>query len=512
MGERFDVVIVGSGAGGGTLALRLAPSGKRALLVERGGFLPRERENWDPAEVIGKARYRARIRYLDAAGEPFEPFAHHWVGGATKMYGAALLRLRESDFGAVRHHDGISPAWPLGYADFEPYYTEAERIYSVHGQRREDPCEPFASAPFPHPPLPHEPRIARLAEDFRANGLRPFPLPLGVRLPDGRGSSPVTLSLFDGFPDPTGTKADAQVCAVEPALRHDNVTLMKDALAERLVTDASGREVVALEVRRRLPDGSEATERIEGDVFVVACGAIESAALLLRSRSDAHPNGLGNRNGLVGRGYMAHQNGALLWVSRRTRNDSQLQKTLAMTDWYLRGPGSELPCGIVQLMGRSDPSDLRPLMPGVTDAGRSVEDVAAHTVDFWLTAEDLPDDDNRVSITRDGRVQVTYRRNNAEAYRRLRAALVEVLSRIEPDSQFLGYELGVGGVSHQNGTLRFGHDPDASVLDPFCRSHEVHNLYACDASFFPSCGAVNPSLTIMANALRVGDHLVERLG
>lgn len=510
MSERYDVIVVGSGAGGGTLALRLAPTGKKVLLVERGGFLPRERENWDPAEVIGKARYRARIEYLDAANQPFAPFAHHWVGGATKMYGAALVRLRETDFGVVPHFGGVSPAWPIAYSDLEPYYAEAERLYSVHGDRGADPCEPPASAPFPHRPLRHEPRVARLAEDLRAQGLRPFALPLGLRLPEGRGDSPVNLSLFDGFPDPTGTKADAQVVAVGPALQHPNVALLRGAVAERFVTSASGREVVGLEVSVRDDDGSERRETLRADVFVVACGAIESAALMLRSHGERHPDGLANANGLVGRGYMAHQNGALLWVSRRTPNDAQFQKTLALTDFYLRGDG-EHPFGIIQMMGRSDLSDFRPLMPGVID-DRTVEDVAAHTVDFWLTAEDLPDDDNRVSLTSDGRVRVAYRRNNTEAYARLRAELVSVLQRIEPDSQFLGYELGVGGVSHQNGTLRFGLDPRSSVLDVNCKAHDLDNLYACDASFFPSCGAVNPSLTIIANALRLGDHLRARLG
>ena len=138
----------GSGAGGGTLARQLAPSGKSILLLERGGWLPREQENWDASEVFIKNRYVPKEIWYDKNGKAFQPGNHYWVGGATKLYGAALYRLRKEDFGELRHHDGISPAWPISYDDLEPYYTQAEQLYEVHGKRGEDPTEPPASAPY----------------------------------------------------------------------------------------------------------------------------------------------------------------------------------------------------------------------------------------------------------------------------------------------------------------------------------------------------------------------------
>jgi choline dehydrogenase-like flavoprotein len=506
--EIWDVVIIGSGAGGGTLAQRLARTGKRILLLERGEFIAREQANWDVTEVVEKGRYRTRETYLDREGKPFEPFTHFCVGGNTKMYGAALLRLRESDFSEGKRFDGVSPAWPISYAELEPYYLQAEQLYSVHGTRGLDPCEPPASGAYPFGPVAHEPRIAELACRLADVGLHPFPVPLGVRLPQDKAGSraPVTLGLFDGFPDPTETKADAHVVGVNAALAHPNFSLWTGAHAERILTSSSGREVSAVVVRR----GSESIT-VRAHMVAVACGAIQSAALLLRSQSDVHPNGLANGTGLVGRNYMCHNNGALI-VYSDVPNPSLFQKTFAITDYYHGAPDSPYPLGSIQLMGRSDRNTLRDsfakLLPD-----RTIEDLAAHTVDFWLTAEDLPRAENRVALAPDGKVRVEYEKTNTEAYARLKRALIQKVEQAEPHTAhvFSGYELGVQGVSHQCGTLRFGRDKESSVLDPMCRAHELDNLYVVDSSFFCSSGAVNPSLTIMANALRVGDHLAERL-
>ncbi len=509
---RYDIVIVGTGAGGGTLASRMSKSGKRICLIERGGFLPRERENWDEKAVCVEGRYTARETWYDKDDKPSAPYTHYWVGGNTKVYGAALLRLREFDFGEVRHFGGVSPAWPISYADLEPYYTEAERLYSVHGERGLDPCEPPAGAPYPFPPVPHEPRIAELYDDLRALGHRPFPMALGVRLPNPQHPhAPYRLSSFDGYPDLTEVKADSHVVGVNPALARGNVTLLTGARAERILTDRSGSQATGVEVVR--DDGDRMF--IRGDVICVACGAINSAALFLRSASDRHPRGLANGSGLVGRNYMTHHNGLFIAVSN-VSNPSQFQKTFGMTDFYQGADDSDLPLGTVQLMGRLDRASLGSLakerMPGVP-----VERIATHSVDFFLTAQDLPDPENRVTLREDGSIKVAYRDTNAEAYRRLERKLMEVLDSVDRlhrrggSSTYLTSRLGVSGVSHQNGTMRFGHDPRTSVLDTFCRTHELENLYVVDSSFFPSCGAVNPSLTIMANALRIGDHIIGRM-
>src|SRR5881394_70935 len=266
MSNDYDVIIIGSGAGGGTLAYRLAPSGLRVLILERGDYIKREIENWDSREVLTKARYKTHEKWIDRDGQEFHPGQHYYVGGQTKMYGAILFRLRESDFGEVRHHGGVSPAWPISYDDLAPYYDEAEALYHVHGERGEDPTEPPAG-PYPWPAVSHEPRIERLHQDLERKGLNPFHLPVGVLLDEQNpgASNCVRCDRFDGFPCLTDGKADAHVLCVRPTLEnHKNVELRRHAKVERLEADAG-------EVRRVVLDSGET---FSGDVVVVACGAI----------------------------------------------------------------------------------------------------------------------------------------------------------------------------------------------------------------------------------------------
>ncbi len=507
----YDVIIIGSGAGGGTLAHRLAPSGLRVLVLERGEPIPRERENWDEREVFERKRYLARETWYDRDDQPFSPYTHYCVGGNTKVYGAALLRLRETDFGEVRHYGGVSPAWPISYRDLEAYYTQAERQYHVHGVRGADPTEPPTDAPLVGPPLAPEARIAELFDDLTALGYRPFPIPLGVRLDvRGRGESPARLGAFDGYPDPTLTKSDAQTCAVAPALAHDTVEIRTGVRVERLLVDRTGRGVRAVECVG--PDGPET---FRAGVVVLAAGAINSAAILLRSACTGHEGGLANASGLVGRNYMCHQNGCLISVEGEP-NTLEFQKHFGLADFYHGAEDSTLPLGLVQLMGKPDRATLEWLR-GTALAGVALDDIRRRTVDFFLTAEDLPDPSNRVELRADGSIRLVYARNNTEAYDRLRekvchALLAAQARRGRARPTFLHERLGISGVSHQSGTLRFGLDPRTSVLDPSCRAHGLDNLYVADASFFPSSAAVNPSLTIMANALRVGDIIIDRLG
>ncbi len=509
LNDHYDVIIIGTGAGGGTLARELAETGKRILILERGEYLPRERENWDPREVFEKKRYLAKDTWYDKHDQPFQPYTHYCVGGNTKMYGAALLRMRESDFGEVRHAGGVSPAWPVGYDEFEEYYTRAEALYSVHGERGSDPCEPRCSAGFPFPPVAPEPRIRELMDDLRGCGVRPFPVPLGVRL-DERDPTPYRLSQFDGYPDLTEIKADAHVVGVRAALQSPNVTLCTGARVVRLLADRGGGRVARVEMDHR-------GERVQvsGEIVVLACGAINSAAVLLRSASAAHPRGLANSSGLVGRNYMCHQNGCFVAVTQ-DENPSQFQKHFAIVDYYHAGAGTPFPLGTIQLMGKPDRGTLEWLRGGKLP-GVAIEEIERRTIDFFLTAEDLPDPANRVTLRDDGSIRLEYTPNNTAAYDGLVVRLTELLARAErrrgrSAPTVFESRLGIGGVSHQNGTLRFGHDPRTSVLDVFCRAHDVHNLYVVDASFFPSSSAVNPSLTIMANAMRVADHLRDRLG
>ncbi len=519
--DRYDVIIIGTGAGGGTLALRLAPTGKRILLLERGGYLPREKENWDPRAVNLEGRYQAGETWRTPDGEALHPHTTYGVGGNTKLYGAALFRLRREDFGELRHHGGVSPAWPIAYEDLEPYYTAAERLYQVHGARGEDPTDPGSPAPYPHPAVSHEPRIAALAEDLGRQGLRPFHTPLGVMLDERRphASRCIRCSTCDGYPCLLGAKSDAQVCAVDPALAHENVTLLTSARVTRLETSPSGREVTRVVVER-----AGVREEYSASVVVVAAGAINSAALLLRSAGDRHPDGLANGSGVVGRHYMGHVNSVLMAVSR-CPNPTVFQKSLSVNDWYLGDEAFPHPMGHVSFVGKLDAVTLKAGAPALVP-GFTLELMARHSLDFWLTSEDLPDPENRVTLDRDGNVVLAYRPNNEEAHRQLAARLKAAMARqrgcpihgrdchlgLFARSLYVGQRIPLAGVAHQNGTVRFGRDPRTSALDANCRAHELDNLYVVDGSFFPSSGAVNPALTIMANALRVGDHLAKRLG
>ena len=509
MTNHYEIIIIGTGSGGSTMAYKLASTGKKVLILERGGFIPKEKQNWDPHEVVTVGRYRTQEQWYDHNDKPFKPFIHYNVGGNSKMYGAALFRFRESDFKEVMHFGGISPAWPFGYETLENYYTQAERLYSVHGKRGMDPTEPPAEAEYPLPPLVYEPLIQDLESRLKQLGLKPFPLPMGVKLPQDytADESPVVLENFDGFPDLTESKADGQVTCLRPALKYKNVTLMTHAYVEKLLTSPSGDRVIAA---LTVINGEKI--KFSGDIFVVACGAVNSAALFLRSANEMHPDGLANSSDQVGRNLMLHHNGCLVAFTRK-KNDCVFQKSLGLADFYHGADDSKFPLGEIQLMGRNDPDTI--LWMGETlFPGKSYDELREMSIDFWLTAEDLPDAGNRVTLRDDGSIRVNYVRNNYTAYEKLKEKLkriFEKLGEMDPhykDVKWGGYDLDITGMSHQNGTLRFGLDPKTSVLDLNCKTHDLENVYVVDASFFPSCGAFNPALTIAANALRVGDHLI----
>jgi choline dehydrogenase-like flavoprotein len=420
-----------------------------------------------------------------------------------------MFRFRETDFKEVKHYGGTSPAWPFGYETLEKYYDAAEKIYYVHGKRGTDPSEPKANMEYPLPPLPYEPMIADLDKKLKQLGLKPFPLPMGMNLPQdsNKNASPAKHEFFDGFPDLTDCKADAQTVALNDALKRDNVQLLTHAYVEKLITDKSGKKIIAVLAQ---VEGEEQT--FTADTFIVACGAVNSAALFLRSANEQHPNGLANSSGQVGRNLMLHHNGCLVAFTKK-KNDCVFQKSLGLADFYHGADDSEFPLGEIQLMGRNDPDTIL-WMAETLAPGKTYNELKEMTIDFWLTAEDLPNEDNRVTLREDGSIKVNYTRTNYTAYEKLKAKLKAVFVKLgELDSdykdvQWGGYDLDVSGMSHQNGTLRFGSDPKTSVLDLNCKTHDVDNLYAVDASFFPSCGAFNPALTIAANALRVGDHIL----
>ena len=519
MPDHYDIIVIGSGPGGASLAHRLAPTGKRILLIERGDYLPRSQANWDSKAVFVDGIYQASETWYGKDGTAFHPGLHYYVGGNSKVYGAALFRFRERDFDEVRHQHGVSPAWPLKYDVFEPFYAEAETLFAVHGQRGEDPLDPPASGPYPFPPVSHEPKIQALHDSLAAEGLHPYHLPLGIRLDEKNGQpTPTSICMrcdaFDGFPCLLNGKADAQIMCVEPALAYTNFTLLTNAYVERLETDASGRTVTGVHVTR---DG--APEVYSADIVVVACGALSSALLLQRSKSDAHQAGLANGSGQVGRNYMRH-NQSVLMALMREPNRTVFQKTLAISDFYFGADDWEYPLGLIQMCASSHADQIKgETLPAWLEwfPNMPFEKMALHSMDFWLSSEDLPRAENRIYYDGD-RVILDVTEQGQEAHKRLKKKLEHYLSRIGAHPVllerrlYLGKGIPIGGTAHQAGTLRFGTDPRNSVLDLNCKAHELDNLYVTDASFFPSIAAVNPTLTIIANALRVAAHIQERLG
>jgi choline dehydrogenase-like flavoprotein len=330
----FDLVIIGSGAGGGTLAHALAPTGLRILVLERGGHVASEPENWSPTAVWKDLRYRTTERWVDGQGVEFQPYTHYNVGGNTKYWGSVLYRLRREDFAEMAHRDGVSPAWPISYDDLAPWYDQAERLYQVHGDATGDPTEP-ARGPYPHPPVPHAPAMRAIIAGLERQGLHPSSLPLGLIDP-GLPEGCQLCNTCNSFPCRIHRKSEADVCCVRPATRA-GVTLWTHALARRLLTTADGTRVEAVEVER---EGVLA--RVEAPYIVVACGAVNSAALLLRSASSAHPRGLANSSGLVGRRYMAHLATMMQGFHPLRANDAVFQKRSRSTTSICAVPASTI--------------------------------------------------------------------------------------------------------------------------------------------------------------------------
>jgi len=512
----YDVVIIGSGIGGGSIATALAPTGARILILERGERLPREPENWDPVSVFVKLRYRSTETWYDRRGHPFRPGQYYYVGGATKMYGAALYRLRPKDFQEIKHVDGISPAWPLSYDDFEPYYTRAEWLYQVHGNAGEDPIEGHRSKPYPWPAVSHEPRIGQLYDDLVTGGYHPFHAPCGILLNEAERpkSTCIRCTWCDGYPCLVHAKSDAETIAVRPIIDEPNVTLLVGAEVVKLETDVSGRAVTGVVVSR---NGS--SETYEADIVAVSAGASNSAKILLASANDKHPNGLANGSDQVGRNYMFHNSKAVVALSKEP-NDTVFQKTLGLNDFYFGAEDYDWPIGQIQMVGKSNAEAMKGEEPKLTKLAPhwSLAETARHAVDFWLTTEDLPLPDNRVTLDGDGNVHLAYTSSNDEEAGRLYHELRKILNHVGLAQHhvlgknfYMNMSIPIAGCAHQAGTVRFGDDPATSVLDANCKAHELDNLYVVDTSFFPSIGAVNPALTAMANAIRVGEHLTERL-
>ena len=521
MGAHFDIVVIGSGAGGATLAQRLAPTGKSILILERGEHLPREAENWSPKAVFIQRRYRTQEHWYDKNGHAFIPNTHYWVGGNTSFYGAALMRMRGRDFTEVKHAGGISPAWPLSLADMAPYYDEAERLWQVHGARGTDPTENGDEPPYAYAAVQHDPGVAALKGHWETQGWRPFSLPLGVKLDQAHPvtSTCIKCKTCGGYPCLLKAKCDARSLAVEPIMNLPNVTLLTGRKVLRLETDPSGKTVTDVVCQTE-----HGEERWSGDIVVLAAGAANTAVVLQGSANAAHPNGLANGSDQVGRNYMFHNSSAMVSLTAQ-RQEVTFPKTLAVNDFYWGDPagGYDLPMGHIQLLeymsGQTLEGQVEDWLPPALIPDALSGAAAERMLSMLVISEDLPMQDNLVRLNPDGRISLEYTFGNLEGHdrlvRKLCTSLEGFTDHAHPISQHhfqVDSLLPLYGTAHQCGTTRFGDDPQSSVLDRNCKAHELDNLYVVDTSFFCSANAVNPTLTVVANALRVGDHLIERLG
>jgi choline dehydrogenase-like flavoprotein len=492
--ETADVVIVGSGMGGATLAAGLAPTGARVVILERGEVFPDSPDARDARAIFQRGVYRPQETWIDGAGAPFNPGNYYFVGGATKLYGAVLIRYRASDFAPVEHAEGATPGWPFAYAEMEPWYGRAEALYQVRGKVGDDPTEPAHSSPYVYPPVPDEPAIAKVRERLRRVGLHPFSLPLGVDIAAWlkRAATP-----WDAFPDTRSGKMDAETCGLRAALAYPNVTLLTGARAQRILLEADGKRIRGVEYIH----GGE-TRTLAAELVALSAGAVNSAALLLQSREGV----LANSSDAVGRYFMNHNASAVIAVDPRAINDSVYQKTLGLNDFYLDDGRGGPPLGNVQLLGRVTGPILKANIRSAPEWALNL--LSRRSVDWYALSEDLPNRESRVTVE-GGRIRLDWRRSNWSAHLALVRALRERLKAA-------GYPIVLARAfdrrtpSHQCGTVRIGLDPSSSPLDPYCRAWDHPNLFVVDGSFLPTSAAVNPALTIAAQALRVADHIVKR--
>jgi choline dehydrogenase-like flavoprotein len=477
--NRFDAIIIGSGLGGSCLANRLAAHGRNVLVVEQGDFL--RPDPVQPGRPISK--------YLYHVVNPGEPLA--FVGGATKFYGAALYRLRESDFRETRHETGVSPAWPIGYADLEPYYAQAERLFRVHGAAGGDPSEPRRVDPFPHAPLPNDPIVSQVVAALERTGTLVASIPRG--LDQGQGGPCRMCGGCDGYFCQIDAKMDAEVAALRPALASGRVTLLTNATCQRILTDQAGAAAAGVEAT---VNGEMRT--FLSDIVAVSCGIPGTALLLKKSRNAAHPDGLGNDFGMLGRYLGGHYSGVIFPIVSWRPLGPRHTKTIAINQFYEASADWPYPTGVIQIAGQM------PIWEGASRLLRPfVKAVATRSLTCFYMTEAVPT--LEAGLVFDGELLVrsiappinprTFSRLRRLAVKAFRKAGYPVVPRKRSD------------LWHEVGTARMGLDPKTSVTDAHGMVHGIEGLYVADSSTLPSAGAVNTGLTIAALALRTGDAI-----
>ncbi|TCM70643.1 GMC family oxidoreductase [Rhizobium sp. BK068] len=497
MSSTPDIIIIGSGVGGSTVAAGLAATGAEILILEAGDFIADRPENRDQRAIFQRGHFRPKEVWYEADGTAFNPGNYYNVGGNSKFYGAVLSRYRREDFEEIRHREGVSPAWPFPYEVLEPWYSRAERMYEVRGNLGDDPTEPAHSSNYDYPAVPDEPSIADVRARLKAKGLHPFSLPLGVNI-DAWLSKAKTP--WDAHPNSRDGKMDAETAALLKALEYPNVRLETNAKVMKLEADGNGR----IERVRYRKNGEDLA--VGPKLVILSAGAVQSAVLLLRSADMRHPNGLANSSNQVGRNFMNHNSSAVIAVSPTYRNGSIYQKTFGFNDFYLSDGNGGPPLGNVQLLGRISAKVLKGSLPWAPEW--LLQNITGHAIDFYAMSEDIPHPESRVTV--DGeRIVLQWQRTNWDAH-------LELVGKLKAVLKSIGFPIVLSKPfdkrtpSHQCGTVRIGNDPASAPLDPYCRSYDHQNLFVVDASFLPTSAAVNPALTVASQALRVADHIASK--
>ncbi len=499
--RHYNVIVIGSGAGGGTLAGQLAASGRTVLLLERGGSMPLADQNVADVDLFRKDRYHPGEQWFGTDGDPFSPQTIYALGGNTKIWGGVLERMREREFAAVPLQEGPVPGWELTYGDLAPYYERAEALYRVHGKAGVDPTEPPRNGDYPFMPKPIEPFMQELRSCLERQGTHPYDLP---------------LSWSESAADPSG---DAELFGVDRARQAATVTVRERTRVRRLHVNPSGHEVRGVEAEI---DGN--TWLFSADAVVLAAGAINSAEILLRSATEHHSRGLANGSDQVGRNLMKPQLTSVIQLAAAA-NSGRYARSLGITDYYWGDQNVSFPLGSIAsgggvlqdaLFAESPPvlSLVTKLMPSF-----GLEQLASRSVVWWATSAVRPDPHNRLTL-RGNHLQIHYLPNNREAHDRLVYRWIDTLKQVEADPLC---EVVKPAPTHPRGeapltvmgsvcgTCRMGSNPATSVVDLQGRCHELTNLWIADASVFPSCPSVPIGLTVIANALRIGDHLLASL-
>ena len=485
-----DLIIVGSGVGGASLAAALAPSGLKIIVLEKGERILPTPEARDDVAIFQRGHFAPTEKWMGSDGTPFVAGNYYAVGGNSKFYGAVMYRYRETDFLPRAHLQGSSPGWPMRYADLEPWYGKAETLFRVRGTTKEDPSEPVHSTGYTYPPVPDEPVMRKVRDRLKRAGAHPSSLPLAIDIEQWLAEGKTG---WDAFPNTGRGKIDAESGPLTDALAHQNVRLMTGAEVLRLETDAIGEQVLAAIVR---VNGHE--QRLTARAFAVAAGAIQTAALLLRSANATHPTGLANGSDQLGRNFMNHNSSAMLTIDPRLRNTSIYQKTLSFNDFYDVDPVTGYPLGNVQGLGRITAPILQANMKILPMPLARL--VAAYAFGWFLQSEDIPNPESRVMV-KDGQIVMHWQRSNMAAHEALIARTKSVMKRAGFPI-VLVHTFGRKTTSHQCGTARLGRDIAQSVVNTDLRAHQIKNMWITDASVLPTSAAVNPALTVAALVLR----------